>query len=179
MEYNEVLTFWFDELGPAKWWVKDEDVDELIKKRFLAQHEKAMKCELFKWRDSAKGRLAEIIILDQFSRNMFRYTPQSFASDPLALALAQEAVNLGVDNELNTVEKSFLYMPYMHSESLSIHNVALKLYEANGVEANLDFEIKHRDIIVQFGRYPHRNAILDRSSSPEEIEFLTQPNSSF
>ncbi|MGF1722396.1 DUF924 domain-containing protein [Vibrio kyushuensis] len=179
MKYGDVLTFWFDELGPSKWWIKDNKVDELIRRRFSELHSSAIGCELFEWRESAKGRLAEIIVLDQFSRNMYRDTPESFASDPLALALAQEAVKLGQDSDLNATERSFLYMPYMHSESLKIHDVAVELYKSNGIEANLEFEIKHRDIIAKFGRYPHRNNILGRTSSKEEIEFLTQPNSSF
>ncbi|WGV98339.1 DUF924 family protein [Vibrio sp. YMD68] len=179
MTYNDVLLFWFDELGPSKWWVKDTQIDTLITSRFLSLHEQAVKGELFEWRSSAKGRLAEIIVLDQFSRNMFRDTARSFASDSQALALAQTAIELGQDRELNAIERSFLYMPYMHSESLAIHDIAVELYKENGIEANFEFEIKHRDIIEKYGRYPHRNAIVGRASTEAEVEFLTQPNSSF
>ncbi len=177
--FNVVLDFWFKEITPSQWWVKDSDFDALISKKFLALHEQANQCELFDWRRSTKGRLAEIIVLDQFSRNIFRDTPQAFSSDPLALALSQEAISLGMHKELNDVERSFLYMPFMHSESLKIHDVALQLFQENGVQSNIDFEIKHRDIIVKYSRYPHRNSILNRTSTAEEIEFLTQPGSSF
>lgn len=179
MHYQDVLSFWFDEVEPSQWWIKDIKFDTLIKKRFLTLHQQANNCELYTWRDTAKGRLAEIIILDQFSRNIFRDSSKAFSSDSLALALAQEAVGLGIHKELTATENSFLLMPYMHSESLSIHNVAVALYTENGVQSNLSFEIKHRDIIERFGRYPHRNAILKRISTPQEEAFLKQPNSSF
>lgn len=179
MHYHEVLSFWFNEIETSKWWAKDLQFDRLIKDRFLTLHEQANQCELFEWRESAKGRLAEIIVLDQFSRNIFRDTPKAFASDPLALALSQEAISLDKHLELNNTERSFLYMPWMHSESLTIHNRAVELYKENGIQSNLDFEIKHRDIIAKFGRYPHRNAILHRVSTDEEIEFLKQPDSAF
>lgn len=176
---NDILTFWFNEITPAQWWVKDLDFDHLIKERFLATHIQANKGELFEWRQSASGRLAEIVVLDQFSRNIYRDKPESFASDSLALCLAQEAIAAGADKLLSAPERTFLYMPFMHSESLIIHNIAVELYRSNGIKANLEFEIKHKKIIEQFGRYPHRNNILQRDSSAAEIEFLTQPDSSF
>lgn len=179
MEANEIINFWFNEISPQQWWQKDEQFDELIKDRFSDIHFSAHQGELFEWRDTASGRLAEIIILDQFSRNMFRDTPQAFASDPLALGLAQEAVSLGVDKELNQIERSFLYMPYMHSESKAIHEEAVKLFKVNGNESNYEFEIKHKIIIDRFGRYPHRNDILGRDSTNEELAFLKEPGSSF
>jgi len=179
MSYDDILSFWFTEISSSQWWVKDTNFDDLIANRFLALHEQANKCELFEWRTSAKGRLAEIIVLDQFSRNIFRDTPKAFSSDPLALALSQEAISLGKHNELNEIERSFMYMPYMHSESLSIHDTALDLFKANGIQSTIDFEMKHREIIAKFGRYPHRNSILNRVSSSEEIEFLKQPGSAF
>lgn len=176
MKPQNILNFWFEELEPKQWWVKDLSLDAMIKERFIDVHQAAMAGELFSWRDTPQGRLAEIIVLDQFSRNMFRDKPESFASDALALCLAQTAVAVGDDLKLSDQQRSFLYMPYMHSESLLIHDEAMKLFKDLG---NLDFEIKHRDIIVEFGRYPHRNEILGRESTAEEIEFLTQPGSSF
>jgi len=176
---DEVLAFWFQEMGPAKWWLKDDDVDQLMISRFTQLHVAAHQAELYEWRATAKGRLAEIIVLDQFSRNMFRDSARAFASDPMALALSQEAIAVGADSKLTATERSFLYMPFMHSESLKIHEEAVDLYTKNGIQANLDFEIKHKKIIEQFGRYPHRNAILDRQSTDEEIAFLKQPGSSF
>ncbi len=174
-----VLSFWFTELTPEQWWVKDEALDQRIRERFSDIHSQAAHCELFTWRGTARGRLAEIIVLDQFSRNMFRDSPQAFSCDTLALALAQEAIASGADNALTAVERSFLYMPYMHSESLVIHEEAVRLFTANGIQNNLDFEFQHKTIIEKFGRYPHRNNILGRESTAEELVFLQQPGSSF
>jgi len=176
---EDVLNFWFNELEPKDWFVSSAELDDKIKTRFGALLKRAAQCELFTWRDSAEGRLAEIIVLDQFSRNVFRNTPNAFAQDPLALALAQEAISLGLDQALETKHRAFLYMPFMHSESSVIHQQALKLFKAPGMENNYEFELKHKVIIDRFGRYPHRNDILGRQSSPEEIEFLKQPSSSF
>lgn len=179
MNYKDVLNFWFDPENREFWFAKSEDFDLEIEEKFGHTLQQAILCELWTWRETAEGRLAEIIVLDQFSRNLFRDHPASFAQDPLALSLAQEAVRLGVDLELTPEQRSFLYMPYMHSESKIIHLQALNLFEALGNPINLEFEKKHKVIIDRFGRYPHRNEILERESSPEEIEFLTQPNSSF
>lgn len=177
--YQQVLEFWFETIESSSWWKKDLEFDTRIANEFGELHAKAVAGELYEWREKAQGRLAEIIVLDQFSRNIFRDTPQAFAADALALELAQEAVHIGADKELNPLERSFLYMPYMHSESALIHEQALKLYKNNGIESNLQFEIKHKEIIDKFGRYPHRNAILGRESTAEELEFLKQPGSSF
>jgi uncharacterized protein (DUF924 family) len=177
--YGEILRFWFEEIDPAKWWSKDDAFDQLIRARFAEVHAQATRCELFEWRADAKGRLAEVIVLDQFSRNMYRGSPLAFAGDALALALAQEAVLARADEALNPTERSFLYLPFMHSESLKIHAVAVELYRKNGIQGNLDFEIRHRQIIERFGRYPHRNKILGRQSTDKEIEFLKQPGSGF
>jgi uncharacterized protein (DUF924 family) len=177
--YEEILKFWFEESEPSQWWKKDEDFDRSLIRRFSGIHAQAARCELFDWRADPRGRLAEIIVLDQFSRNMFRGSPLAFAQDALALALAQEAVANKADEALNPVQRSFLYMPYMHSESLKIHEVAVELFRRNGIEGNLDFEFKHKAIIERFGRYPHRNGILGRASTDEEIEFLKQPGSGF
>lgn len=174
-----VLDFWFKEIEPKQWWVKDLEFDQLITTRFESLHKKAVLGELYEWRDTAKGRLAEIIILDQFSRNMYRDTPKSFAYDAQALTLSQEAIRQGFDQELTPLERSFLYMPFMHSESLKIHEVAVELFKANGIENNYEFELKHKVIIERFGRYPHRNEILGRTSTAEEIDFLKQPGSGF
>jgi uncharacterized protein (DUF924 family) len=177
--HEEILKFWFEETEPAQWWKKDEDFDRTIVERFSEVHRSATRCELFEWRKTARGRLAEVIVLDQFSRNMFRGSPLSFAYDPLALALAQEAIAAGADKSMNQTERSFLYMPFMHSESLKIHEIAVELFRQNGIANNLDFEFRHKAIIERFGRYPHRNAILGRPSTDEEIEFLKQPGSGF
>lgn len=179
LDYSDVLRFWFDELTPEQWWAKDDELDQRVMQRFAVLHGRAVRCELFDWRASAKGRLAEIIVLDQFSRNMFRDSALAFANDSLALALAQEAISVGADQQLSAIERSFLYLPFMHSESLAIHDVALTLYKNNGIQLNLDFEIKHREIIERFGRYPHRNLVLGRVSIEQELLFLQQPGSAF
>lgn len=176
---EQVLKFWFEELTPQQWFGKSDELDALIKVRFTQLLNSASQCELFEWRQSAEGRLAEIIVLDQFSRNIYRDQAKAFAQDPLALALAQEAVSVGADKLLSDQQKAFLYMPYMHSESKAVHEQAVKLFSQPGLEGNLDFEMKHKVIIDEFGRYPHRNEVLGRNSTPEEIGFLKQPNSSF
>lgn len=177
--YQIVIDFWFSELKPQQWFMKSVELDETIKSRFLDLHKQANAGELFSWRGTALGRLAEIIVLDQFSRNIFRDQAESFASDSLALVLAQEAISAGADIELEQTQRAFLYMPFMHSESAAIHQQAVKLFENLGVESNLEFEKKHKEIIDKYGRYPHRNTILGRESTAEEIAFLQQPGSSF
>ncbi len=179
MQPSSILHFWFEELTPKQHFVKDTALDELIRTRFGATLEAAARCELAAWRGTAEGRLAEIVVLDQFSRNVYRDTPRAFAQDPLALALAQEAVASGQLMGLPAAWRVFAYMPYMHSESPRIHAQAVALFSEPGMEDNLRFELHHKAIIDRFGRFPHRNAILGRTSSPEELEFLQGPGSSF
>ena len=177
--YQQLVSFWFEEIEPAMWWKKDDDFDAILVERFSEIHTRATCCELFGWRKEPEGRLAEIIVLDQFSRNMFRDSDLAFANDTMSLALAQEAIGCGADQALTPVQRSFLYMPFMHSESLKIHEVAVELFRRNDIQSNLDFEFSHKKIIEEFGRYPHRNIILGRQSTAEEITFLSQPGSSF
>lgn len=179
MTYEVVLQFWFQEIPPARWWKADPEFDRLISERFSEIHAQANRCELFEWRRTPNGRLAEIIVLDQFSRNIYRNSRLAFASDAIALVLAQEAVSAGADIALGPEEKNFLYMPYMHSESRLVHETAVRLFLANGLQSNYEFELRHKSIIDRFGRYPHRNDILGRRSSAEEIAFLALPGSSF
>ncbi len=176
---NQVLVFWFEESSATDWWKKNDSFDALISHRFKDLHKQASLGELFVHRHTAQNYLAEIIVLDQFSRNIYRNLPASFAQDGMALVLAQEAVAKGFDLLLNATQRSFLYMPFMHSESLSVHEYAVQLFTQLGNPNMLDFELKHKAIIEKFGRYPHRNNILNRSSSPEELEFLTQEGSGF
>jgi uncharacterized protein (DUF924 family) len=177
--YQTILQFWFHEITPAKWWKVDAEFDRLIVERFSELHARAVCSELFDWRAEPKGRLAEIIVLDQLSRNMYRGTRLAFAADAMALALAQEAVAAKTDFALSPEERVFLYMPYMHSESRLIHEVAERLFKEHAPKSNYEFELRHKAIIDQFGRYPHRNAILGRQSTDEELAFLAQPGSSF
>ena len=178
--YQQVLDFWFVEIGPEQRFIKDAQFDALLTQRFSALLEQAAQGELFHWRSSLAGRLAEIIVLDQFSRNIYRDTPQAFSQDGMALVLAQEAVALGALEQFSQLdERQFLLMPYMHSESRHIHQQAEALFKRYTNEEVYGYEIKHKVIVDRFQRYPHRNAILGRSSSAEEIAFLQEPNSSF
>ncbi len=179
MQPQSILHFWFEELIPKKHFVKDAALDETIRARFGDTLEAAAKCELFAWRATAEGRLAEIIVLDQFSRNVYRDTPRAFAQDALALVLAQELVASTLDRNLPEAKRVFAYMPYMHSESALVHVQAVAVFTQLGIENNLSFELRHKAIIDRFGRYPHRNTILGRTSSTEELTFLAEPGSSF
>jgi uncharacterized protein (DUF924 family) len=179
MTYEEVLRFWFEGASPEQHFLRDDAFDSAIREHFAETHAVAMRGELAPWRDTADGRLAEIIVLDQFSRNLFRGDPRAFAGDVVALVLAQEAIHAGADHEMPAARRAFLYMPFMHSESRVIHVDAERLFRQSGLERNYEFELKHKAIIDRFGRYPHRNAILGRKSTPEELAFLEQPDSSF
>jgi uncharacterized protein (DUF924 family) len=175
---EEVLTFWF-QIEPKNRWSADPEFDALLRQRFLGLLEQAFAGELYAWRSSARGRLAEVVVLDQFSRNIYRNTPRAFAQDPMALVLSQEAVAAGALAELPSEQGAFLLMPYMHSESPLIHVQAEVLFREFAPAGNLEFELRHKAIIDRFGRYPHRNRILGRLSTEEEIEFLKQPGSDF
>ena len=177
--FQDVLQFWFVETTPKQWWAAETDFDQRVLSRFGELLRRTAQAEQYGWRETAPGRLAEIIVLDQFSRNIHRHSPLAFAQDGMALVLAQEAVACKADADLTALERSFLYLPFMHSESRAIHVQAQALYSANGIQANLDFEIRHKAIIDRFGRYPHRNQTLGRPSTDEEVEFLKGPGSRF
>lgn len=174
-----VLGFWFDEIDHKLWWAKDPAFDEALRARFGGLLTRAAQGELADWRATPRGRLAEVIVLDQFSRNVHRDTPRAFAQDPMALALAQEAVAAGAHRDLSADERTFLLMPFMHSESRRVHEVAERLFRELAPEGNYRFELRHKAIIDRFGRYPHRNTILGRESTSEEKEFLSRPGSGF
>jgi uncharacterized protein (DUF924 family) len=179
MQPQSILHFWFTELTPKHHFAKDAALDETIRTRFGATLEAAARCELFGWRTTPEGRLAEVLVLDQFSRNVFRDTPRAFAQDALALALAQELVASGQDRSLPLAQRSFAYMPYLHSESALVHAQAVAVFDQPGMEDTWRFELRHQAIIERFGRYPHRNAILGRESTPDELVFLSEPGSGF
>ena len=179
MHPHPILHFWFTELTPKQHYAKDAALDDAIRTRFGATLEAAARCELFAWRATPEGRLAEILVLDQFSRNVYRDTARAFAQDALALALAQELVASGQDRSLPLAQRSFAYMPYMHSESALIHAQAVTLFAQPGMENSLRFAQRHQAIIERFGRYPHRNALLGRVSTADELAFLNEPGSAF
>lgn len=176
---EEVLQFWFEELSPEDWWKKSEQLDDQIMDRFLELHKFLKEERLDGKRVSPELKLAEIIVLDQFSRNIFRDTHESFSCDDFALSCARKAIKSGDDLKVNESKRAFFYMPYMHSEDIKTHDEAIALFVKLGNENYLKFEKAHRDIIKRFGRYPHRNEILGRVSTEEEVEFLKKPGSSF
>jgi uncharacterized protein (DUF924 family) len=180
IDHPEIIDFWFSEPVRRKWWAKDEAFDAEVQRRFATVHALARAEKLARWRAAPEGRLAEIIVLDQFSRNMFRHSHEAFAQDELARHLCREAVACGADLQLTPKERSFLYMPLMHSEALVDHEESMRLYASHpDLAFNLDFAGKHKAIIDRFGRYPHRNTLLGRESTAEELRFLQQPGSSF
>lgn len=174
MTFNDVLEFWFDQLTPEQHFIKNDTLDLKMVERFIVIHSQAIAGELSSWRESPEGRLAEIILIDQFSRNIYRDDPKAYANDSVALVLSQEAIRLGIQKNFSSDYKQFLYMPFMHSESKVIHETALKLFSEPGLESSLPYEIDHKKIIDRFGRYPERNAILGRTNTPEENEYLLE-----
>lgn len=179
MSVQAVIKFWFEETKPEMWFKKNEEFDTAIRERFGSIHEKAIRGELEPWRTTVEGRLAEVIVLDQFSRNLYREQPDAFRFDGMALILAQEARKQEDLEQLTTVQRAFLYMPFMHSESMVIHDTAMYLFTEEGMEDFYKQEKQHRDIIARFGRYPHRNQILQRTSTEEEIRFLEEEHAGF
>jgi uncharacterized protein (DUF924 family) len=173
-EINSVLDFWFKETTLKQKYSKDDEFDALIKSKFEKLYFRVMDGDTKSWRATPSGRLAEVIILDQFSRNMFRGDKQCFAADELALTLSKEALETGDDMKLSDEQKQFFYMPFMHSESREVHVEALELFKEKSDENGLKYEIAHKEIIDRFGRYPHRNIVMERESTQEELEFLKE-----
>lgn len=170
--HEDVLKFWFVDHDRSHWFGGGPAFDAKIAAEFGPTHAAVAAGEAWKWRETPAGRLAEIVVLDQFSRQLHRGTARAFASDAMALALAQEAVAAGHDQALDPgPQRMFLYMPYMHSESLVVHDEAVRLFTALGNEDVLNFEIAHRDLLHRFGRYPRRNQPLGRPSTPEEAAY--------
>ena len=179
MTPDTVLDFWFSDETRPFWFAKSDGFDAQIRERFYGVWQQAAAGELNHWRTTLRGRLAEIIVLDQFSRNLFRDSPKAFAQDLAALCLADEAVSQPDFAAASETDRHFILMPLMHSESRQVHERAAKLFETYTTPYAHDFELKHKVIIDRFGRYPHRNAVLGRESTAEELEFLTQEGSSF
>lgn len=175
VHFEEILYFWFEELNKEDWFKLDSELDNLITERFERILQNAKDGELHYWRKTIRGRLAEIIVLDQFSRNIYRNSIESFSSDGMALILAQEALKIKDKDKLTAAERSFLYMPFMHSESLYIQeNFSIKLFSEKGLEKRYKYAKEHYKTIKKFGRFPYRNKVLDRESTPEELSYLQQ-----
>ncbi len=186
---EEVLDFWFGREGEPgygefreAWFRKDPEFDRTVRERFQDLHEAAARGDLDAWRDEAHSCLALVILLDQFPRNMFRGDPRSYATDRKAQEIAEYAVDRALDRELPAFQRMFLYMPFMHSEDLEHQRRSVELFRVLGGDEEGDsshYAVRHMEIIERFGRFPHRNEVLGRRTTPEEAEFLTQPGSSF
>ncbi|MBT3358376.1 MAG: DUF924 domain-containing protein [Rhodospirillales bacterium] len=179
MDADTVLSFWFEESTPEQWYKKNGDFDQTIRERYGAAHSEAVSGTLDHWAETPDGCLALIILLDQFSRNMYRDDPGAFAADPKALALTKAALEKGWVESATSAQAQFLLMPLMHSEDLADQEMSIPLFAKFCGEKVADFAIRHRDIITRFGRFPHRNAVLSRESTQEEIGFLKTEGSSF
>lgn len=171
---QEVLSFWFDEIGPERWWVRSETVDHEIKDRFTDLWAEKRTCEAADFLGSGEESLAAVILFDQFPRNLFRGAARAFATDRLARAIAEGAIARGYDGGMSGHERHFLYMPFMHSEDLPDQRRSLELFEALGDDFALGFARQHHDIIARFGRFPHRNAALGRETRLEEEEAVEE-----
>jgi uncharacterized protein (DUF924 family) len=169
-----VIDFWFVAHGSKDWWGADPAFDREIADRFGDTHARLALGEGFAWRGTAQGRLAEIIVLDQFSRQLYRGSPKAFAQDGMALALSQEAVAHGFDRQLEGDRRMFLYMPFMHSESVLVHETATPLWTALGGEDFQKSGDQHLAVLRRFGRFPKRNAALGRASTPEELAYIAE-----
>ncbi|MCF1620482.1 DUF924 domain-containing protein [Tetragenococcus koreensis] len=172
VNHEKVLEFWFDPQTIPMHFTDDHYFDEIIRERFLETWELACEGLLVEWRATIQGRLAEIIVLDQFSRNLWRENENAYNQDRMAVILAQEGVNHPDYNKLTQKEKKFLIMPFMHSESLALHDWALKYFQELGLDDTLRFENLHRELLEKFCRYPYRNNVLGRESTPEELKAL-------
>jgi len=199
-EIKEILNFWFGNLKEneipseeyrKKWWIKDYENDKRIKDSFGGYLDLAIKGELYGWKKTPQGTLALILLFDQFTRNIFRDTAEAFSQDQNALEICINGIKKGFDLKLHPVQRIFYYMPLMHSEDMSIQKKSIQSFSnlanqvinpepiAKMVSGSFEFAMKHYEIVKRFGRYPHRNAILGRKSTLEEIEFLSEPGSSF
>ncbi len=190
-DIEEILTFWFGEVRDEpsyfeeyapRWFVQNADFDREIVQRFQADYELAAQGQLTHWTETARGGVALILVLDQFPRNMFRNDPRAFATDPLARQIAEQMIDAGLDRQLRLVERYFVYVPFMHSEDRAHQQRSVMLFQQLAeVRAYFDtsYAVRHQEVIDRFGRFPHRNTVLGRASTPAELEFLKQFGSSF
>ena len=176
---DAVLSFWFEEHGPEQWFTVEVTFDEAVRELFGALQARAADGELADWRQTARGALAEIIVLDQFSRNLYRGEARAFAYDAIALDVAKEALVKGFDQALSETERVFLFLPFEHSGSAEDQKTSVELYATLSDHSFLEWAEKHKAVIDRFNRYPHRNAALGRESTVEEVAFLQEEGSSF
>lgn len=176
---EDIITFWFEEISPEQWFKKDKEFDAMLLERAGTTVIKALNGQLDRWSKTSTGSVSLVILLDQFTRNIFRDTPKAFSGDEMALVLCQKSINSKWFSELSMMYKQFLLMPMMHSEDISIQEKSLPLFKQHANNRTYEFAVKHRDIIAKFGRFPHRNLILSRPSTEEELMFLNEPGSSF
>ena len=198
IQSDSVLDFWFGTAGSATeiagrqrklWFGKSLANDQVVTERFSTTLVSATAGQFNQWASTPRGRLALLIVFDQFPHHIHRDQPQAFATDPQALAFSQHALATGEDKQLTPIERVFLYLPLEHAESIALQDLSVSLYEEMAGDASadehalfenfLDYARKHRDVVARFGRFPHRNAILGRESTADELEFLTQPGSRF
>lgn len=177
--WKDIIDFWFDPEHIPLHFDENEAFDELIRTKFLKTWEAASEGLLMDWRKDIKGRLAEIIVLDQFSRNLWRDDIRTYTQDKMAIVLAQEVLSHPDYNKLSIDEKRFIMLPFMHSESIELHDWAMKHYEEIGDEDLIYFEKLHRDVLDEFGRYPYQNDDLGRKSTPEELKYLEEKAGQF
>jgi len=168
---DEVLRFWFEQLSEAQWWEQDDAVDAQIHDRFLALHER-LTPQVDYSLNTPRSLLAAVIVLDQFSRNLFRRTPRAYAADPIARRLARSAIERSIDSSLTSQERLFLYLPFEHSEDAADQQLSVELFTALGNDEWTRYAIEHNEVIDRYGRFPHRNAVLGRRSTPDEVELL-------
>lgn len=190
-DIEEILTFWFGEVRDEpsyfeeyapRWFVQNADFDRQIVQRFQADYELAAQGQLTHWTETARGGVALILVLDQFPRNMFRNDPRAFATDPLARQIAEQMIAAGLDRQLRLVERYFVYVPFMHSENRAHQQRSVMLFQQLAEERayfDTSYAVRHQEVIDRFGRFPHRNTVLGRTSTSEELEFLKQFGSSF
>ncbi|MHA6300105.1 DUF924 family protein [Devosia sp. CAU 1758] len=171
---RDVINFWFVEHGQDDWFGGKAEFDAKLATRFADLHQQVSRGEAWHWRETADGRLAEVIMLDQFSRQLHRASPRAFAQDGMALVLAQEAIFEGADKEVRPERTMFFYMPFMHAESLVVQDEGVRLFESMGNADQLKYMVDHRDTIARFGRFPFRNKALGRQSTPEEIAYMEE-----
>lgn len=175
----EVLDFWFEQHGPEDWFAKNPEFDAKIRARFGSLHAVAVRGELDNWADTPEGALALILVLDQFSRNLYRNSAKAFASDAKVLRLARQVMDRNLVNGFGARERVFIFLPFEHSEDPRDQELSVKYFAPYADKIYVDAAEKHKAIIDRFGRFPHRNAALGRESTPEEIAFLAEPGSSF